>query len=265
MDAEDYKRNGIACVSEHRRVPWKDMRMLTRVLFWQRLKAHLATEHALVLTLLGVLLLGNVLSLQLLRVFAQSPCSSGDLSYSVVQGDTLSGIAARFHTSWWRLASYNHLVNANLIFSTQTICIPTSASGPLTAIVPSNGAYVALARDDALTTGLSPDLFVRQIAQESGFDPYAISPAGALGIAQFEPATAAQLGVNPRNPTQALLGAARLMAHYVRQYGGDYAMALAAYNAGPGAVQRAVQVGGLNWRVYLPAETQNYIRIILGH
>ena len=54
------------------------------------------------------------------------------------------------------------------------------------------------------------------------------------------------------------------MASYVRQFAGDYAKALAAYNAGPGTVQAAVQTGGTNWRAFLPAETQNYIRIILG-
>jgi len=115
----------------------------------------------------------------------------------------------------------------------------------------------------ALNSGISPNVFVRQINQESGFNPRAVSPAGAIGIAQFEPATAAGLGINPWDPVQSLQGAARLMASYVWQYG-DIAKALAAYNAGPGAVQRAINLGGSNWRVFLPFETQNYIRIILG-
>ena len=121
-----------------------------------------------------------------------------------------------------------------------------------------------LARQDAMNVGISPDIFVRQINEESGFNPYAISPAGAIGIAQFMPATAAALGINPRDPVDALQGAARLMADYVRQYGGNYAKALAAYNAGPMMVTWAIDFGGWNWQAYLPYETQNYIRIILG-
>lgn len=121
-----------------------------------------------------------------------------------------------------------------------------------------------LARQDALNVGFPPDVFVRQINEESGFNPSAVSPAGAIGIAQFMPATAASLGVNPWNPVQSLQGASRLMENYTQQYGGDVAKALAAYNAGPGTVQRAVSLGGAGWRAFLPAETQNYIRIILG-
>jgi len=113
--------------------------------------------------------------------------------------------------------------------------------------------YRAEARRAARRHGLDPNIFERQIQQESGFNPSARSPAGAMGIAQFMPATARGLGVNPNNPTQALDGAAKLMANYVRKYG-SYKNALVAYNAGPG------RVGGP-----LPAETQNYIRTILGN
>src|SRR4051812_23123025 len=92
--------------------------------------------------------------------------------------------------------------------------------------------YVPLAQAAAIEAGLSPQLFVRQIQVESGFNPAAVSPAGAVGIAQFLPSTAAGLGIDPWNPQQALVGAARLMASYVQQYQGDEAKALAAYNAG---------------------------------
>ncbi|HYZ62026.1 MAG TPA: lytic transglycosylase domain-containing protein [Acetobacteraceae bacterium] len=113
--------------------------------------------------------------------------------------------------------------------------------------------YVAEARRAARRYGIDPGVFVRQIRQESGFNPGAVSPAGAIGIAQIMPATARGWGVNPRDPTAALDAAARNMAKYVRQYGG-YRNALIAYNAGPGAVGRGS----------LPAETQNYIKTILG-
>ncbi len=125
-------------------------------------------------------------------------------------------------------------------------------------------SYMSIARAAALQAGISPELFVRQFRQESEFNPAALSAAGAIGIAQFMPATAASMGVDPFDPVQSLYGAARLMADLSAQYHGDYAMALAAYNAGPGYVQAAIKQGGSNWRAFLPAETQNYITIILG-
>lgn len=124
--------------------------------------------------------------------------------------------------------------------------------------------YIGMARQAAVDAGINPDTFQRQIQQESGFNPNAGSPAGAQGIAQFMPGTAASMGVNPYDPSSALPGAARLMASLSSQFGGDYAKALAAYNAGPGAVQAAQAQGGGNWLAYMPAETQNYVAIIMG-
>lgn len=124
--------------------------------------------------------------------------------------------------------------------------------------------YVDVARQAAISAGLNPDIFVRQIQQESGFNPNAGSPAGAEGIAQFMPATAASMGINPYDPVQALNGAARMMASLSSQYGGDYSKALAAYNAGSGAVDAAVAQGGGNWLAFMPTETQNYVAIIMG-
>ena len=123
--------------------------------------------------------------------------------------------------------------------------------------------YVALARQCALEAGISPALFEKQIRQESNFNPHALSRAGAAGIAQFMPATAKELGIDPWNPEQALRGAAYLMASYLGQYSGDYAKALAAYNAGPGALASAVRRGGSAWRAFLPGETRHYIAVIL--
>src|SRR6266576_5641696 len=135
---------------------------------------------------------------------------------------------------------------------------------PPSMILPSS-QYVAIARQDAINAGISPDYFVRQINQESGFNPNAVSPAGAVGIAQFLPSTAAGLGFDPYNPIAALNGAAHLMASYSHNYGGDYAKALADYNGGPGAVQNALNgCGAANWMNCLPGETRNYIRTIMG-
>ena len=120
------------------------------------------------------------------------------------------------------------------------------------------------ARNAAKRFGVNPDIFVKQIEAESGFNPLARSPAGAEGIAQFMPGTAAGLGINPWDPQQALTAAAQYDANNLRQYGGNYAKTLAAYNAGGGAVNTAIARGGKNWQNYLPYETRNYIRTILG-
>jgi soluble lytic murein transglycosylase-like protein len=127
-----------------------------------------------------------------------------------------------------------------------------------------NDTYWDIAWQAAVNAGIDPNLFERQINQESGYNPWAVSPAGAEGIAQFMPATAASMGVNPWDPNSALYGAAHLMAQLNNQFGGNYAQALAAYNAGPGAVQYAINAGGSSWYYYLPAETQNYVSVIMG-
>ena len=124
--------------------------------------------------------------------------------------------------------------------------------------------YRAIAKQKAEKYGLLPEVFVRQIQQESGFNPGAVSEAGALGIAQIMPSTARGWGVNPRDPVASLDAAARNMAAYIKTYGGKssndpvkvrsaYEKALQAYNAGPGSVGR-----------YLPDQTKDYISKIIG-
>jgi Transglycosylase SLT domain len=132
-----------------------------------------------------------------------------------------------------------------------------------TAVLHSSSSYVALTRQDALSAGIDPDQFVRQINEESGFNPTIVSPKGAIGIAQIMPETAKGWNVNPWNPTDSLKAAAVHMALYAKNYGGNQAMALAAYNAGTGGVESAVRACGTNWQACLPQETQAYIRVIL--
>ncbi len=127
----------------------------------------------------------------------------------------------------------------------------------------SRSQYVAIAQQDATSAGISPTYFVRQIQLESGFNPNAASPSGAVGIAQFMPSTAAGLGIDPWNPIQALQGAARMMANLYHQYG-DYAKALAAYNAGSANLNYAVSSCGSGWLSCMPAETQHYVATIMG-
>lgn len=105
--------------------------------------------------------------------------------------------------------------------------------------------------------GIDPALLAAVAKQESGFNPNAMSPAGALGLMQIMPDVAVSLGVNPYDPAQAVNGAAYLLAKNLRQFGRDD-YAVAAYNAGPGAV---AQYGGI------PPyeETQNYVRAVLHY
>ena len=105
--------------------------------------------------------------------------------------------------------------------------------------------------------GVPVQLLAGVARAESGFDASAVSPAGAVGLMQLMPATARGLGVDPRDPAQAVDGAARLLASHLDRFG-SVPLALAAYNAGPGAVQR---YGGI------PPypETQQYVRRVLGY
>ena len=106
--------------------------------------------------------------------------------------------------------------------------------------------------------GLDPALLAGLVRQESNFNPTAGSPAGARGLTQLMPGTARGLGVTDvTDPAQALEGGAKYLRQQLDAFGGDVTRALAAYNAGPGAVQR---FGG----VPPYAETQNYVRKVQG-
>jgi len=124
----------------------------------------------------------------------------------------------------------------------------TGASTPYAAEIDAAAAKYNV--DPALLRGL--------IRQESNFNANATSPAGARGLTQLMPGTAAALGVDPSVPAQAIEGGAKYLRQQLDRFGNDPAKALAAYNAGPGAVQR---YGG----VPPYAETQNYVRKVMGY
>lgn len=105
--------------------------------------------------------------------------------------------------------------------------------------------------------GVDPALLTAVARRESAFDPRAVSPAGAQGLMQLMPATARGLGVaDPFDPAQAVDGAARLLRDLQQQFG-RVDLALAAYNAGPGAVRRYDGIPPY-------AETQAYVRAIMA-
>ena len=99
------------------------------------------------------------------------------------------------------------------------------------------GAFLEPARQLARKHGIPEDLFLRLIQRESGWNPAAISHKGAIGLAQLMPGTAKRLKVDPTDPVQNLDGGARYLARQFKTFG-DWRLALAAYNAGPGAVKK---------------------------
>lgn len=118
------------------------------------------------------------------------------------------------------------------------------------------GKYLTSARSLAAKHGVPEDLFLRLVQQESGWNPNALSPKGATGLAQLMPETAALLGVDPGDPLQNLEGGARYLRMMYERYG-NWRLALAAYNAGPGAVDQHNGVPPY-------AETMNYVQVVFG-
>ena len=138
---------------------------------------------------------------------------------------------------------------------------PSSATTPLTTTATAGGGtpYAAEISAAATRNGVDPNVLSGLIRAESNFDPNATSSAGAQGLTQLMPGTAAGLGVtNPLDPAQSIEGGARYLRQQLDHFGGDVTKALAAYNAGPGAVER---FGG----VPPYEETQNYVRRVLGY
>jgi soluble lytic murein transglycosylase-like protein len=141
------------------------------------------------------------------------------------------------------------------------------ASGVASAYTPAvqgegaeaGGEYEALIDQAAARNGLDPAVLHGLIQQESGFDPSAASSAGAAGLTQLMPGTASSMGVaDPLNPAESIEGGARYLGQLMTQFAGNTEDALAAYNAGPGAVEQ--------YRGIPPyAETQSYVSKVLGN
>jgi soluble lytic murein transglycosylase-like protein len=135
---------------------------------------------------------------------------------------------------------------------------PEAPQGPQQgfAVQPTGNPYEAMARETAKRNGIPEDLFVSLVRQESGFNPSARSSAGAMGLAQLMPGTAGDLGVDPSDPQQNLEGGARYLKQQLDTFGSPE-LALAAYNAGPGAVQKHGGVPPYD-------ETQDYVQKVMG-
>ena len=138
--------------------------------------------------------------------------------------------------------------------------VPTAVSPVMIAEVQAVGvphAYAGTVAEVCTRYDLSPALVEALVWQESRWRHRSVSPKGARGLAQLMPATARYLGVNPDDPHANLEGGARYLRMQLNRFGGDLEKALAAYNAGPGRVERANGIPRIR-------ETQNYVRSIMG-
>ncbi|HEY2477650.1 MAG TPA: lytic transglycosylase domain-containing protein [Solirubrobacterales bacterium] len=139
--------------------------------------------------------------------------------------------------------------------ATAPSALPTAETGKGNGAVP----YQSLIEGACAKYGVEPALLAGLIEQESHFDPTVGSPAGAQGLTELMPETAASLGVtDPHDPAQSIEAGARLLSEKLAEFGGNTELALAAYNAGSGAVQ---QYNGI------PPypETQEYVKKVLGY
>jgi len=144
-------------------------------------------------------------------------------------------------------------------FATLLASASPATSGSAVTTPTGYGPYASVITQAAARYGIDPALLYGVISQESGFNPSAVSSAGAQGIAQIMPSNLAGLGVtNAFDPVQSINAGAKMLSDNLKTFGGNTVEAVAAYNAGVGAVQR---YGG----VPPYAETQNYVKQVLAY
>lgn len=142
-------------------------------------------------------------------------------------------------------------VPAEIYFPDRIIADPALHAGGVPEI------YRAKVAELSARFDLSPSLIEAMVWQESRWRHNAVSPVGAQGLAQLMPGTARDLGVDPRDPFANLEGGARYLREQIDRFDGDLEKALAAYNAGPGRVERANGIPRIR-------ETQLYVSSIMG-
>ena len=177
----------------------------------------------------------------------------------------LTAVSAEAQIYTWRDGSGN-LVLSNKPQTPTTASVTTYAVPGATLIrttskpAASRGvtAYDDLIRQYAGQHGVSADLVRAVIQAESGFNPRALSPKGAMGLMQLMPATARDLGVSdPFHPGENIRGGVRYLARLLERFKQDVELALAAYNAGPARVDQYDGVPPFR-------ETRDYVRKITG-
>ncbi len=154
-------------------------------------------------------------------------------------------------------------VNANIINQTPQTSLNTALQEIMSAqantTTASKSQILNVVNQIAEKHGVDEKLVQALIKQESGFNPNAKSKAGAMGLMQLMPSTAKNLGVqDPYNVVQNVEGGVKYLKSMLNKYNGNVILALAAYNAGPGAVDKYDGVPPYK-------ETQNYVRNILAN
>lgn len=160
----------------------------------------------------------------------------------------------------WRDASGQLILSDRKVDGTAvttTYAVPESSAFRATRAPAANDVrakFEGLVQEHAALQGIRPDLVRAVIQVESGFNPSARSPKGAMGLMQLMPRTARELGVvNAYDPAQNIRGGTAYLRHLLDRFGGNEELALAAYNAGPDAVDRYDGVPPYD-------ETQAYVR-----
>ncbi len=138
----------------------------------------------------------------------------------------------------------------------------TKKSGTNNNIKPSkpvhNESFTSIATEKANKYNLDPKLIKAVIKAESNWNPYAISPKGARGLMQLMPSTAYELGVyNSFDPEENIDGGVRYLRYLLNRFNGDVSLALAAYNAGPGRVEKTNSIPAI-------PETVQYVRRVMS-
>src|SRR5271166_2144752 len=148
------------------------------------------------------------------------------------------------------------LLIAALVFIGQGASASVAEPASDNALATLCGIVEASANAEALPV----NFFTRLIWQESAFQPHAVSPAGAMGVAQFMPGTASERGLSdPFDPATAIPASAKLIGDLSRRFG-NLGLAAAAYNAGPNGLASWLAGHG-----FMPIETQDYVLAITGH